>query len=173
MSVRVTDHAIRRYNERVTARHKHRSDIRKIVEEWCEKALSHSKYLGVQSKGQLMYGYSNWNLILTHDKEAVITITQRQDFYETVSESVEKDIKESLDKTIRRMVKPLIQRRHELVIEIHSEELKRMKVHHPDTKKIIGERIENLNRELDSLILEISAHSSLAYKYGLDTEDIA
>ena len=99
----------------------------------------------------------------------VITIrpTQRVD---EVAPDVEDSIKDVVKRTILRMIRPLCERQHKILIEIHTQELAKIRVHHPATKKIISWRIESLHEQLDEITKDIQAHSSVGHKYGINIE---
>lgn len=166
MSIKVTDHALARYEQRVSSKDNFRKNFRNIVREWCEKAIKDGKYLGKGMHGNHIYEYFDWQVITNHAKNVIVTITPR-DGMETVPKEVEDAIKKSVSSTVNKLLRPLLEKRHELVVEIHTNEIKKLRVHNPKTKKIISKRIDELNKELDSVIKEISMHESVAFNHGV------
>lgn len=167
----VTDHALQRYEQRVSSKDNFRKDFREIATKWCENALKHSKYIGVQYDGKLKYRFSDYILILSHDKKAVVTI-KPANYTEEMAPQAEETLKSTIKRTVMSMVRPLYERQHTLIIEIHKQEIAKLRVHNPNTKTIITQRIVELNEQLDDLKREINAHSSLAYRHGVNIEEL-
>ena len=168
MELEVTQHALERFEERVTTKYSNKTTFYKKVKEWCENSVKNGKFLGVDHNGFEMHRSSNFVLIIKGNN--VITIkpaeSETKAYYE-----VENTVKQTVKTSIKRMLRPLIEKQHTLLIEINTNELKRVRVHHPDTKKSISIKIEGLQEELDAVRRDISLHRSVAHKYDIKLEE--
>ena len=168
MELEVTQHALERFEERVTTKYSNKPTFYKKVKEWCENSVKNGKFLGVDHNGFEMHRSSNFVLIIKGNN--VITIkpaeSETKAYYE-----VENTVKQTVKTSIKRMLRPLIEKQHTLLIEINTNELKRVRVHHPDTKKSISIKIEGLQEELDAVRRDISLHRSVAHKYDIKLEE--
>ena len=165
----VTNHALERFEERVTKKWSHLPNARSKASEWLTTALDSAKFIRAQDDGNLQWRYENNVIVTDEEMTRVITIrpTQRVD---EVAPDVEDSIKDVVKRTILRMIRPLCERQHKILIEIHTQELAKIRVHHPATKKIISGRIESLHEQLDEITKDIQAHSSVGHKYGINIE---
>ena len=165
----VTNHALERFEERVTKKWCHLPNARSKASEWFTTALDSAKFIRAQDDGNLQWRYENNVIVTDEEMSRVITIrpTQRVD---EVAPDVEDSIKDVVKRTILRMLRPLCERQHKILIEIHTQELAKIRVHHPATKKIISGRIESLHEQLDEITKDIQAHSSVGHKYGINIE---
>lgn len=166
----VTDHALERFEQRVSSKDNFRPNFREIVVDWCEKAIAHSRYIGADTHGAHLYRYSDYILVLDDKKRRVITIKPK-DYSVGQAKEVEDTLKQTIKKTIMRMLRPMFERQQTLLIEIHTLELRKIRVHNPQTKQSIGERIDGLYAQLDAVKREINVHSSLAYKHGVKIDE--
>lgn len=168
MELEVTQHALERFEERVTTKYSNKPTFYNKVKEWCENSVKNGKFLGVDHNGFEMHRSSNFVLIIKGNN--VITIkpaeSETKAYYE-----VENTVKQTVKTSIKRMLRPLIEKQHTLLIEINTNELKRVRVHHPDTKKSISIKIEGLQEELDAVRRDISLHRSVAHKYDIKLEE--
>src|SRR5699024_12867265 len=170
VKLNVTDHALQRYEQLVSSKDNFINNFREIATKWCEIAIQHSKYIGPSFNGKLMYRFSDYILLLSADKKNVVTI-KPADYTEGLSPESEETLKSTIKRTVMRLVRPLYEKQHTLNLEIHKQEIARLRVHSPNTKKIIGERIADLNSQLTELKREINAHSALGYRYGVNIEE--
>lgn len=169
MAIKVTDHALARYEQRVSSKDNFRKNFREIVAKWCENAISEGVYIGKGMHGNRIYEFHDWQIITNHAKNVIVTITPRMGMDKAPKE-VEDEIKKTVMSTVRRLVRPLLEKRHTIVVEIHTNELKKLRVHNPQTKKIISGRIEHLNGELEAVIKEINMHETVAFNHGVKIE---
>lgn len=168
-NIGVTNHALERFGERVTKKYSHLPNARDKAAEWFSVALESATFIRAQDDGKLQWRYEN-NVIVTDESlKTVVTIRPSQRVDE-VAPTVEESIKDVVKRTILRMIRPLCERQHKILIEIHTQELAKIRVHHPATKKIISGRIETLHDQLDEITKDIQAHSSVGHKYGINIE---
>lgn len=168
MELEVTQHALERFEERVTTKYSNSPSFYKKVKEWCENSVENGKFLGVDHNGFEIHRSSNFVLIIKGGN--VITIKPAENETKAYYE-VENTVKQTVKTSIKRMLRPLIEKQHELLIEINTNELKRVRVHHPDTKKSISIKIEGLQEELDDVRRDITLHRSVAHKYDIKLEE--
>ena len=164
MELEVTQHALERFEERVTTKYSNKTTFYQKVKEWCENSVKNGKFLGVDHNGFEIHRSSNFVLIIKGGN--VITIKPAENETKAYYE-VENTVKQTVKTSIKRMLRPLIEKQHELLIEINTNELKRVRVHHPDTKKSITIKIEGLQEELDAVRRDITFHRSVAHKYDI------
>ena len=168
-NIGVTNHALERFGERVTKKYSHLPNARDKAAEWFSVALESATFIRAQDDGKLQWRYEN-NVIVTDESlKTVVTIRPSQRVDE-VAPTVEESIKDVVKRTILRMIRPLCERQHKILIEIHTQELAKIRVHHPATKKIISGRIEALHGQLDEITKDIQAHSSVGHRYGINIE---
>lgn len=170
MVIKVTDHALARYEQRVSSKDNFKPNFREIVRGWFAASLNEAKHVRWNRDGTRVWAYENWHIVTNQEKNVVITVAPKTHAPGTVPEDVEKTIMKTIKRTFMRLVRPLQERKHSIIVEIHSNELKRLRVHNPQTKKIISGRIDALNSELDEVMKDISAHSALAYRYKVNIE---
>ena len=168
MELEVTQHALERFEERVTTKYSNKPTFYQQVKEWCENSVENGKFLGVDHNGFEIHRSSNFVLIIKGGN--VITIKPAENETKAYYE-VENTVKQTVKTSIKRMLRPLIEKQHELLIEINTNELKRVRVHHPDTKKSITIKIEGLQEELDAVRRDITLHRSVAHKYDIKLEE--
>lgn len=168
MELEVTQHALERFEERVTTKYSNKTTFYQKVKEWCENSVKNGKFLGVDHNGFEIHRSSNFVLIIKGGN--VITIKPAENETKAYYEA-ENTVKQTVKTSIKRMLRPLIEKQHELLIEINTNELKRVRVHHPDTKKSITIKIEGLQEELDAVRRDITLHRSVAHKYDIKLEE--
>lgn len=165
----VTNHALERFEERVTKKWSHLPNARSKSSEWFTTALDSATFIGAQDDGKLQWRYEDNVIITDEGMKTVVTIRPSRRVDE-VAPTVDESIKDVVKRTILRMIRPLCERQHKILIEIHTQELAKIRVHHPATKKIISGRIETLHGQLDEITKDIQAHSSVGHKYGINIE---
>lgn len=167
----VTDHAVERFRDRVSSRDSHKpAEFKERVEDWCGKALKHSKQVGLAPDGRRLFRYTDYILVMDATRNIVVTIKPRN-YAAGLAKDAEDSIKAAVKRQVMKLVRPYLTRQHELIISIHDNELKRLRVHNPNTKQSIGERIDELNSQLDGVRTEINRFSALAYQYGINVEE--
>lgn len=166
----VTNHALERFEERVTKKWSHSPSARSKASEWFTAALDSAKFIRAQEDGKLQWRYEDNVIITDEGMKTVVTIRPSRRVDE-VAPTVDESIKDVVKRTILRMIRPLCERQHKILIEIHTQELAKIRVHHPATKKIISGRIEALHGQLDEITKDIQAHSSVGHKYGINIEN--
>lgn len=164
MELEVTQHALERFEERVTSKYSNKPTFYKKVKEWCENSVKNGRLLGVDHNGYELHRSSNFVLVIKGGN--VITIKPAEHETEAYY-AVENTVKQAVKSSIQRMLRPLVEKQHQLLIEINTNELKRVRVHHPDTKKSITVKIEVLQDELYAVRRDITFHRSVAHKYDI------
>lgn len=164
MELEVTQHALERFEERVTSKYSNKPTFYKKVKEWCENSVKNGRLLGIDHNGYELHRSSDVVLVIKGGN--VITIKPAEHETEAYY-TVENTVKQTVRTSIQRMLRPLIEKQHQLLIEINTNELKRVRVHHPDTKKSITVKIEGLQDELDAVRRDITFHRSVAHKYDI------
>lgn len=163
----VTDHAAKRFRERVSSKGAHSTAFKKRVSEWVETAMAHSKKLGNYPDGTELYRFTDY--VLVFNGSTLITIKPHESAASYVP-GVEETIKSTIKKQVMRMLRPYLTRQQELLIEIHTQELKKLRVHNPETQQIIDGRISDLYEQLEMVKRQINTFSSIAYKHGVKME---
>lgn len=166
----ITKHALQRFSERVTSKYDHKPNFDEHVQKWVTQSMKASKYLGEGDRGVRMYRVATHIIILDPNEKKVVTIKPDEgetELYKTIDDTISQTIK----KTVQRMLRPLSEKQYELLINIHTLELKRLRVHNPETKSIISVKIDEAHEELDKVKQEINFHSNVAYKYGVKIEE--
>lgn len=172
--VAVTEHAVERFKQRVSSKGSHRQDFRKKVEEWCEHAMKHAKYIGTEGPNQCrLYRFSDFVLVLDAKDDKVVTIQPSAQSV-GIPPEVELGLKETIKKQIVRMVRPQLIRQQEIIISINDYKLRRFRVHNPGTKESLKQRMIDAETQLDNVRKEINAYLQLAYQHGvkIDEEEI-
>lgn len=168
-NIGVSNHALERFGERVTKKYSHLPNARSKAAEWFAVALESATFIGAQDDGKLQWRYEDNVIITDEGMKTVVTIRPSRRVDE-LAPTVDESIRDVVKRTILRMIRPLCERQHKLLIEIHTQELAKIRVHHPATKKIISGRIESLHGQLDDITKELQAHSSVGHKYGVNIE---
>ena len=168
--IRMSSHALDQYRDRVSMVGSHRTDYREKASEWCDKAIKNASKVYTQKSGKILHTYGIHAVITDAEKSVVVTIKPAPESSERVPE-VEEALKDTVKRQALKMVRPLIAEKHEIAIKLHEYELKRIRVHHPETKRKLTEKVEEMSRRLDAIYDDITAHSALAYRYGVNIEE--
>lgn len=166
----VTQHAIQRYADRVSVKGLNREDFPKRVEDWCNTAIKDGKSLGDQPNGTTWYRFTEHIVVVNESQKRVVTIVPAEDYVDT-NDSIFGEIESVVLRTLRRVVRPSLERKHELMSELHKLELNRLRVHNPNTKMIIGEKITKVEAELDEISKRIVSCTSIAHQYKVKLFD--
>src|SRR5699024_2778791 len=115
MELEVTQHALERFEERVTTKYSNKPTFYQKVKEWCENSVENGKFLGVDHHGFEILGASNFVSIMKEGN--VITIKPAENETKAYYE-VECTVKQTVKTSINRMLRPLIEKQLQLLIEI-------------------------------------------------------
>lgn len=127
-----------------------------------------SKSLGRGANGAELFRFSDYIIVIK--ESTVITI---KPYYSAADHApdVEETLKQTIRKTIKRLLRPHLTRQQEILIEIHTQELKKLRVHNPETQSIIGGRIADLYEQLEFVKRQINSVSTIAYQHGVQIEE--
>ena len=168
---RVTRHALDRFSERVTPLWEHEPDFHDRVLKWCTDALETAKFIRAQDDGKLQWRFAENVIVTCPEIKTVITIRPSK-FSDNTAPSLEEEVISVIKNTVVKALRPLFVKKHEIIIEMHSHELSKLRVHNPQTKKIIRGRIDALQGELEDLTKDIQAHSAVGHKYGINIDEV-
>src|SRR5699024_408304 len=124
MELEGTQHALERFEERVTTKYSNKPTFYTKVKEWCENSVENGKLLVIDHNGFEIHRSANFVLIITGGN--VITIKPAEHETENYY-AVENTVKQTVKSSIQRMLRPLVEKQHELLIEINTNKMKRGK----------------------------------------------
>lgn len=151
MKYNPTDHAVERYQTRVGV-YVDEDQLRAHATEWFNKVMKVAEYVGNGRNETLMYRYQQYLIIVDKDERDVVTLS----YYNQGFSEVAKEITANIRKQLQEAIAPKRELERELLIEMHQEEIARLRC--TDRRRLpeINSNLAEINRNIMSVRHAIS-----------------
>lgn len=167
--LKVTHHAYERYIERVLQGRVGKGTV-ETANKWFKEALTTGEKLEIpDDRGSTHYAYQGHTVVYERKSNRIITVKPYQPYFDEDSgyHDIKDEMSAIISKKLMKNLKTLRYQYRQLMIAVHTEEIKRLSVYNPNTQDTIARKVFKLQEKVVLVENKIRSVELVAEQYGI------